>query len=151
MAQRCAYLVKVHNIPKELVVNSDQTWIHLVSTGESRTWETKEAKHVKVHGAEDKRQITVTVFLAADGRCLSFQVIFQSTTTKSLPKLEGGREECELSGWNISYSYNHWSTLETCKEFVERILKPYLVAQIELKTLPADQDDPAHRLLECAH
>jgi hypothetical protein len=97
MAQRCAYLVKVHNIPKELVVNSDQTGIHLVPTGGSRTWETKGAKHVKVHGAEDKRQITVTVSSAADGRCLSFQVIFQGTTTKSLPKLEGGREECELS------------------------------------------------------
>ena len=41
MAQRCAYLVKVHNIPKELVVNSDQTGIHLVPTGGSKTWETK--------------------------------------------------------------------------------------------------------------
>ena len=37
MAQRCAYLVKVHNIPKELVVNSDQTGIHLVPTGGSKT------------------------------------------------------------------------------------------------------------------
>ena len=140
MAQRCAYLVKVHNIPKELVVNSNQTVIHLVPTGGSRTWETKGAKHVKVHGVEDKRQITVTVSSAANGQCLPFQVIFQGTTTKSLPKLEGGREECEISGWNISYSYNHWSTLETCKEFVERILKPYLVTQIELKALPADQE-----------
>ncbi len=67
----------------------------------------KRTKHVKVHGAEDKRQIIVTVSSAADGRCLPFQVIFQGITTKSLPKLEGGREECELSGWNISYSYNH--------------------------------------------
>ena len=32
MAQRCAYLVKVHNIPKELVVNSNQIGIHLVPT-----------------------------------------------------------------------------------------------------------------------
>ena len=108
--------------------------------GGSRTWETKGAKHVKVHGAEDKRKITVTVSSALDGHCLPFQVIFQGTTTKSLPKLEGGRKECELLGWNISYSYNHWSTLEMCKEFVERFLKPYLVSQIELKALPADQE-----------
>ena len=101
MTQRCTYLVKVHNIHKELVVNSDQTWIHLVPTWGSRTWETKWAKHVKVHEAKDKRHITVTVSLAVDGCCLSFQVFFQGTTTKSLPKLEGGREECELSGWNI--------------------------------------------------
>ena len=32
MAQRCAYLVKVHNIPTELVVKSDQTGIHFVPT-----------------------------------------------------------------------------------------------------------------------
>ena len=30
MVQRCAYLVKIHNIPKELVVDIDQTYIHLV-------------------------------------------------------------------------------------------------------------------------
>jgi hypothetical protein len=30
MAQRCDYLVKIHNKPKELVVNTEQTCIHLV-------------------------------------------------------------------------------------------------------------------------
>jgi hypothetical protein len=92
MAQHCAYLVKIHNIPNKLVINSNQTWIHLVPTRGSRTWETKKAKHVKVHGAEDKRQITVTISSTVDGRCLHFQVIFQGTTTIFLPKLEGGRK-----------------------------------------------------------
>ena len=36
MAQRCAYLIKVHNIPEFLVVNSDQIGIHLVPTGGAR-------------------------------------------------------------------------------------------------------------------
>ena len=98
MIQHCAYLVKVHNIPQELVVNSDQTWIHLVLTGGSKTWKTKGAKHVKVHGAEDKRQITIIISSAIDGYCLSFQVIFQCTTIKSLPKLEEGRKQYELLG-----------------------------------------------------
>ena len=140
MAQRCAYLVKVHNIPMELVVNSDQTGIHLVPTGGSRTWETKGSKHVKVHGAEDKRQITVAVSSAANGHCLPFQVIFQGATTKSLPKQLAGRAECEQSGWNITYSHNHWSTLDTSKEFVSKILKPYLLEQIQLNSLPLDQE-----------
>ena len=98
MAQQYAYLVKVYNIPKELVVNTDQTCIHLVLTGGSRTWETKGAKHIKIHGTEDKRQVTVTVSSTANGHCLPFQVIFQGTTTKTLSKLEGGRKDCELSG-----------------------------------------------------
>jgi len=37
MAQRCAYLIKVHNILQSLVVNSDQTGIHLVPTGGAKT------------------------------------------------------------------------------------------------------------------
>ena len=82
MTQRFAYLVKVHNIPKELVVNTDQTCIYLVPTRGSRTWETKGAKHIKVHRIEDKRQVTVTVSSTANGHCLLFRVIFQGTITK---------------------------------------------------------------------
>jgi hypothetical protein len=37
MVQKCAYLIKIQNSPSELVVNSDQTSIHLVSTGGART------------------------------------------------------------------------------------------------------------------
>ena len=58
MAQHCVYLINVHNIPQQLVVNSNQTGIHLVPTGGARTWETKGSKHVNVHGIEDKRKIT---------------------------------------------------------------------------------------------
>ena len=125
MAQRCAYLVSVHNIPEELVVNTDQTGIHLVPTGGSRTWETKGAKHIRIHGQDDKRQITVAVSSAASGKCLPFQAIFQGITNRSLPKLEGGRYDCEHARWNLTFSHNHWSTLDTCKEFVEKILVPY--------------------------
>ena len=90
MAQRCAYLVSVHNIPKELIVNTDQTGIHLVSTSDSRTWEMKGAKHIRIHGQDDKRQITVAVSSTASGKFLPFQEIFQGISTTSLPKLEWG-------------------------------------------------------------
>lgn len=72
MTQRCAYLVKVHNIPKELIVNTGQTWIYLVPIWGSRTWETIGANHIKVHGTKDKRQITVTISSATNKHCLSF-------------------------------------------------------------------------------
>jgi hypothetical protein len=55
MAQLCAYLVKIHNISKSLVVDTDQTGIHLVPTGGGCIWEEKNSKYIKVHGVEDKR------------------------------------------------------------------------------------------------
>ena len=81
MAQRCAYLIKVHNIPESLVVNSDQTDIHLVPTGGARTWNTKGIKQVRVNGLEDKRQVTVVVSSAATGEVLPFQVVFQGLSS----------------------------------------------------------------------
>ena len=41
MAQRVAYLVKTHSLPPQLVVNTDQTGIHLVPTGGTHTWTQK--------------------------------------------------------------------------------------------------------------
>jgi hypothetical protein len=65
MAHRVAYLVKVYNILMCLVVNIDQTRVHLVPVGGDRTWETRGAKHVQVLGIEDKRQTIVIVSSSA--------------------------------------------------------------------------------------
>jgi hypothetical protein len=42
MVQRVAYLSKLHDIPPSLVVNLDQTKIHLVPTRGLRTWKQKD-------------------------------------------------------------------------------------------------------------
>ena len=140
MAQRCAYLIEVHNISQELVVNTDQTGIHLVPTGGARTWETKGSKHVNVHGIEDKRQITVAVSSSATRHVLPFQVIFQGFTPWSLPPLNDGRHECINNGWHLTFSSNHWSTMETCKDFVSNVLTSYRSFQVNQMGLPKDQD-----------
>jgi hypothetical protein len=108
MAQRCAYLINVHNIPPQLVVSTDQTGIHLVPTGGVRTWETKGSKHVNVHGVEDKRQITVGVSSAAIREVLPFQIIFQGLTSRSLPPLIDGKRDYLDNGWHLTFSGNHW-------------------------------------------
>ena len=100
VVQRCAYLVSAHNVLSELVGNTDQTGIYFVPTCCSRTWKTKSAKHIKVHGQNDKRQITVAVSSTTSEKCLHFQAIFQVTINRNLPKLEGRRLNCEHVEWN---------------------------------------------------
>ena len=95
MAQRCTYLVKIHNIPEGLIVNTYQTCIHLVPTRSTRIWEVKNSKQVMVHGVEDKRQITVAASSATNDKVLPFQIILQGLTSKSLPPLNDGRIACE--------------------------------------------------------
>jgi hypothetical protein len=65
-----AYLVKIYNIAPTLVVNNDQTRVHLVLT-RKWTWENKGTKHIKVLGMEAKKQITIVVSSAVGGLFLS--------------------------------------------------------------------------------
>ena len=32
-----------------------------------------------------------------------------------------GRKTCEKIGWHITYTSDHWSNLDSCKAFVEKI------------------------------
>ena len=40
----------------------------------------------------------------------------------------------------FDFSHNHWSALDTCKKFVEKILVPYKDSQVKLLNLPAMQE-----------
>ena len=147
MTQRIAYLVKCYNVPCELVVNIDQTEVHLVPTGGTRTWEVRGSKHVAVTGIEDKRQVTVAVSSSLSGNILPFQVIFTGTTSRSLPPMNLGRKMCEEVGWHITHTTNHWSNLDSCKAFVKEILQPYRLKQIEILGLPIHT--PLIWLIDC--
>ncbi len=46
MGYKVVYLVKTYNIPPTLVVNNDQTKIHLVPTVGKKTWKNKGTKHI---------------------------------------------------------------------------------------------------------
>jgi hypothetical protein len=43
---KLGYLVKFYSIPSCLVVNNDQTRIHLIPTFGEKTWENKGTKHI---------------------------------------------------------------------------------------------------------
>jgi hypothetical protein len=70
MAHKVVFLAKAYNILVCLVVNIDQTRVHLVPTRGDRTWETKGAKHIQILGIEDKRQITSVVSFVTNGTLL---------------------------------------------------------------------------------
>jgi hypothetical protein len=76
MAFRVAALCSMHSVPDYLVVNFDQTGMHLKPLSE-RTYEVKGAKHVLSLGKEDKHQFMVLGSAAADGVLLPLQVVFQ--------------------------------------------------------------------------
>jgi hypothetical protein len=75
MAFRVATLCLMHSVPDYLVVNSDQTGVHLKPFSE-RTYEVKGAKQVLNLGKEDKRQFTVLGNVSANGVLLPLQVVF---------------------------------------------------------------------------
>jgi hypothetical protein len=81
----------------------------------------------------------VVVSSAANGNILPFQVIFQGLTPRSLPPKNDERVACEDNGWHLTFSSNHWSTLNTCKDFVNNILLNYRMSQIDRLGLSADQ------------
>ncbi len=125
MVLRIAYLVKVYNLPPSLVVNINQRGIHLVPMVRERAWEKRGSKVVGVLGGDDKRSITTCVFSFADGALLPFQLIFQGTTKRVLPKIRGTQIGLN-HGFHFTMTNNHWLNLESMQEFVNFILVPQL-------------------------
>jgi hypothetical protein len=79
MAFRDVALCSMHSVPNCLVVNSDQTGVHLKPFSE-RTYEVKGAKQVFSLGKEDKRQFTMLGSAVAHGVLFPLQVVFQGKT-----------------------------------------------------------------------
>jgi hypothetical protein len=98
--------MKLYSIPPCLVVNINQTGIHLVPTIGERTWENKGSKYIQVLGVEDKKQITIVVCSVANGNLLPRQVVFTSTTHRCLPLSNEGKQKCINSGWDFMFNEN---------------------------------------------
>jgi hypothetical protein len=99
MAYKVVYLAKAYSIPPILVVNNDQTRIHLVPNGGERTWEPKGTKHVQMLGLEDKRQVTMVISFSATMDLLPPQMVFISSTLRTLPPNSKRKKYCINDGW----------------------------------------------------
>lgn len=126
---RLAHLIVEHRVPPELVFNLDQFGLKVLSLSD-RTRVPVGSKSVPVIGSDDKRQITGVPVVAADGRIAGLQLIWQGKTERSRP--HGALEHPKLKH---SHSVNHWSTPETMRDIVTRILVPHIKRVIKEKNL----------------
>jgi hypothetical protein len=83
-------------------VSSDQTKIHLIPNGDKRTWESKGTKRVQVLSFEDKKQLTMVVSSSVIKDLLPPQIVFTSSTPRTLPLNSKGKTYCINDGWDLT-------------------------------------------------
>ncbi|KAF4615755.1 hypothetical protein D9613_012424 [Agrocybe pediades] len=138
---RKAYIIKEHDIPIDLYVNSDQTQV-VYAPGNRMTWTSAGSNQVAIVGMEEKRAFTLMVSVAANGTLLPFQAIYVGLTKASLPSAASVHyEECINAGFlfEASGTKTYWSNQSTMKSFVNRILAPYFERKKQELGLPASQ------------
>ena len=111
-------VIKMEDIPCELVINWDQTGIHYVPVS-SWTMAKEGSKRVEIAGIDDKRQITAVFGSTMSGDFVPPQLINKGKTSKSLPSVTFRSE------WRVNFTENHWSNENTMVDYLEKVLFPY--------------------------
>ena len=119
--QRCiASIIEEHDIPKEVILNLDQTPLSYVST-KKYSFNPKDAKAVPIKGIDDKRQIiTATFIFSITGKFLPIQLIYEGKAPRRVPRFDFPAD------YNVTFSDNHWSNTEKSIELFEKVIFPYL-------------------------
>ena len=121
-----------HDIPKELIINLDQTPLSYVSPGKY-TFDVKGVKTVPIKGIDDKRQITATFAISMSGEFLPIQVIYEGKTKRCLPKYTFP------ASFDATFSENHWSNTEKSLSFFNKIVFPHFKNVRKAKGYPDEQ------------
>ena len=121
-----------HDIPKEVIINLDQTPISYVSPGKC-TFDVESVETVSIKGIDDKRQITATFAISMSGEFLPIQVIYEGKTKICLPK-------CTFAAsFDATFSENHWSNTEKSLNFFNKIVLPPFKNNRKAKGYPDEQ------------
>jgi len=75
---------------------------------------------VQVTRKEDKRGLTACVTTTLAGIVLALQLIYGGQREKSLPRTEAPNE-VEAAGFVFNLTKNHWCTLESMQEWIEKV------------------------------
>ena len=112
-------IIEEHDIPKELILNLDQTPLPHVSPGKY-TFNPKCATRVPIKGIDDKRQITATFTVSMTGKFLPIQFIDEGKTARCFPRFDFPAD------FSVTFSDNHWSNMEKSIELFEKVIFSYL-------------------------
>lgn len=121
-------------IHPSLVINMDQTGVHLVPAS-SWTYERLGSSAVATVGADDKRQITACLASSLYGDLLPLQLIFEGKTDRSLPNATEASKAVHV---HITRSENHWSSQQTMRDWIVKVLLPYTARCIQTHSLRTD-------------
>ena len=112
-------IVTMEEILSSVILNWDHTGLKYVPVS-SWMMAKQGSKKVSVAGIDDKRQITAVFTITLDGQFLPPQLIYQGTTSACLPHIKFP------NNWHVTYSPNHWANKSTTKDYIQRIVNPYL-------------------------
>ena len=125
-------IVDLEDIPRDLILNWDQTAINYVPVS-NWTMAKQGSKKVKIAGVDDKRQITVVLAGSLTGELLPLQLVYQGKTKQCLPKVKFPDD------WLISFTPNHWCNEITMEAYVREVIAPFIRQKRELLYLSNQQ------------
>ena len=128
---RVVNIIEKHNIPKSLVLNSDQAPSKYVTVGRT-TMAPKNSTRVGLAASTDKRSITLTLAVTLDGKILPLQIIYGGKTEQSLPKITFPAK------FSTSVNEKHYSNTKEVFKYLLEIVILY-VNEERKKIADADQ------------
>ena len=130
MVKRVSATAAKHKIQHPcFIINWDQTGCVLVPASKY-IYSNIKVKQVPIVGHDEKRQITAVVASTLEGEMLPLQLIFtgqdkNKQERRSVPKLNEITTK-RVRGWHLTQTYNHWSSLESMKDYIRLIIKPWV-------------------------
>ena len=107
--------VVMNEVSKELFINWDQT----VPTSDW-TMEKRGTKVVPIANTDDKRVLTAVLAVTASGEYLNPQLLYKGKTERCHPTV------AFPEGWDIWHSENRWSSEDTTKRYITKIIVPFV-------------------------
>ena len=132
-------IIAKYEIPADMIINWDQTGVKYIPVA-SWTMEREGSQKVEIVAKDDKRQITAVLAGSLKGDFLPLQIIYEGKTSRCLPAVKFPPD------WHGTFSENHWSNEETMRDYLVKVLIPYI--QEKRKNLQLSTDYPALMLFD---